>query len=436
MERVKKRILTGIICGLAFLSVLLIIGTIVINSERNRQNLAVEEVYQRALYDLSDSVRNLEVNLSKVMIMGSDYETAVVLSDIRSQSELAENSLALLPLAVSETTEASKFFNQISDWSAVYSGAVAEDRDVTEFKKQAQSLHSVAKTMRESLDEVMAQDGKITSKIGENRLFGNDIKFALGDKEHTSIEYPELIYDGAFSDGKKYCFHALDNLEKIDGDRAVAIATEKIGLEKGENLGLTNGKTAIFEVKGTVDGEDAVVSVTERGGLIIGYNRTKDVRAVALTEDKAVALALDFAVMLGYENMAPTWVNSENGIAFVNLTPKVNGIIYYADLVKIKIALDDGSLLGVEAGGYCQSHRERQERPTISEATARSLVDERLAVEKVSLASIPTGDDETLCYELFGSYEDMRYFVYIDAYDGKQVKVLRVISEQSGDMVM
>ncbi len=436
MSKTKKIILSSVICLLAVLSALLIVGTAIINEERNRQNTAVEEVYQRALYDLSDSVRNLEVNLSKIMIMNGDYETAVLLSDIRCQSELAENSLGVLPLAINETTDASKFFNQISDWATVYSGAVASKRDITEFKRQAKDLHSVTKIMVEDLSEVLSNGGKITSRIGENKLFGDGIKFGLSSKEHTTIEYPELIYDGAFSDAKKYCFHALDGLDEISSEEATQIAIEKLGLEEAVNLGLTNGKTAIYEIEGKIDGEDALVSITQKGGLVIGFNRTKSVKAVTLDLDKAVGLATYYAETLGYADLHPVWKSSENGVACINLTPQVNGVIYYADLVKIKVALSDGSLLGVEASGYCMSHKNREDKPTIAEDTARSLVDESLSVEKVTLAVIPVGEDETLCYELFGEANGMKYFVYIDAYDGEQVKVLRVVGDSCGDMVI
>lgn len=436
MERTKKAITTAVICALAMLSALLIAGVWIINGERAKNSDEMELTYRHALYDLCDSVANIEVNLSKLMITGGERQTAVVLADIRSQAELAENSLAILPLDVKEAEMPAKFFNQIADWSTAYCGAVAGGRAIDGFKAQAKLLHATAKRMQEGLGEVMQSGGRITSRIGEGRLFGVGANFALSDKEHNSFEYPELIYDGAFSDAKKHCFSALDKLSEVSVEQAVALAESKLGLTSAECLGLTHGKTDVYEIAGVVGGENALASVTKKGGLIIGFNRTKQVKTVELSEEKAIELALDRAAELGYENLAPVWKSAENGVAFINLAPKVNGIVYYADLVKVKIALDDGTLLGVEASGYCRFRHGGDEAPTISEATARALAGRELSVEKVTLASVPSGDDETLCYELFGSYEDMRYFVYVNAYDGTLERVLRVVSDSSGDMVM
>ena len=123
--------------------------------------------------------------------------------------------------------------------------------------------------------------------------------------------------------------------------------------------------------------------------------------------------------------------------AYFNLAPVQNGIILYPDLVKVKIALDDGTLLGVEASGYCANNRERNLSALISKKTALSLVSKKLDIKSVRLAVIP--DDagrEWLCYEVNGQYEDLDYFVYVDAINGCQRDILRVVNNDQGSLVM
>ena len=57
-------------------------------------------------------------------------------------------------------------------------------------------------------------------------------------------------------------------------------------------------------------------------------------------------------------------------------------------------------------------------------------------MEKVSLAVIPDGETEKFCYEVYGSYKGLDYFVYVDAENGAQVDVLRVIDSGQGSMIM
>ena len=109
----------------------------------------------------------------------------------------------------------------------------------------------------------------------------------------------------------------------------------------------------------------------------------------------------------------------------------------YPDLVKVKVALDNGQPIGIEAGGYCSSHRDRSTSPVLSEKTARALVSDRLAINAVNLAVIPVGeDDEALCYEVCGSFMGLDYFVYVDAIDGTEREVMRVVDSDQGTMIM
>ena len=57
-------------------------------------------------------------------------------------------------------------------------------------------------------------------------------------------------------------------------------------------------------------------------------------------------------------------------------------------------------------------------------------------MEKVSLAVIPYKETERFCYEIYGSYKGLDYFVYIDAKSGEQADVLRVIDSEQGSMIM
>jgi hypothetical protein len=53
----------------------------------------------------------------------------------------------------------------------------------------------------------------------------------------------------------------------------------------------TTGKTTVYEIEGMVNGDDAIVSVTEKGGMIVGYNRYKKIGEVTLGKSRAIATA-------------------------------------------------------------------------------------------------------------------------------------------------
>ena len=60
---------------------------------------------------------------------------------------------------------------------------------------------------------------------------------------------------------------------------------------------------------------------------------------------------------IGFKNMHQTYYTKRENILTVNYAYKQDDVIIYADLIKVKIALDDGEILGVETKGYLNYFR-------------------------------------------------------------------------------
>lgn len=139
---------------------------------------------------------------------------------------------------------------------------------------------------------------------------------------------------------------------------------------------------------------------------------------------------------VGLKNLVPVWYNLKDGIAFVNLAPEIDGVIYYTDLVKVKLAASTQKVLGFECSGYCAGSNKTNLAPLIDEETASASVSDKINIKNVRLAVIPVGEKEVFCYEIAGSYEGLDYFIYVDAQNGREVNVLRVVDNKQGSMTM
>ena len=113
-----------------------------------------------------------------------------------------------------------------------------------------------------------------------------------------------------------------------------------------------------------------------------------------------------------------------------------DGVLIYPDLLKVKVALDNGEIVGFDAYQYLMSHRKRDiPKPKLTEEEARKKVSPRIKVERVKLAIIPMpGNKEQLCYEFKGKYNNFDYFVYINAEDGSEENILRIIKDENGTL--
>ena len=89
----------------------------------------------------------------------------------------------------------------------------------------------------------------------------------------------------------------------------------------------------------------------------------------------------------------------------VNLAYTQDNVVIYPDLIKVKVALDNGEVLGMEATNYYNSHKDKREiaKAKISKEDALKSVNPKLEISSVDMAIIPTEwGTENYCYEIKG----------------------------------
>ena len=132
--------------------------------------------------------------------------------------------------------------------------------------------------------------------------------------------------------------------------------------------------------------------------------------------------------------MVSSYYDKAGGIATVNYAYVQDGITCYSDLIKVKVALDNGEVLGFETNGYLMNHSDRKiKKPELSEDEAENKVSSHLDVEESGLALIPKDSlEEVLCYEFTGSFGDKNFIIYINAENGREERILMLIESEEG----
>ena len=134
------------------------------------------------------------------------------------------------------------------------------------------------------------------------------------------------------------------------------------------------------------------------------------------------------------------WVEAfRNGVGTYTLTVtyEENGVLIYPDLIKVKVALDNGDILGIETSGYLNNHETRNvdKSNIISKEEAIRLANENLKVEETRLAIIPTEfKSEVFCWELKGTVEKRKFLLYVNAKTGRVEDILVIIQTESGTL--
>lgn len=457
MKKIKsKKISTIIMIGVLILAI--IVALIVYSVKTKKQyNWALESKYNLAFYELIDSVQNAETYLAKAQISTSAKSGAENLSNVWREAGIAQASIAQLPLTSSEIGSTVKFLNQISDYAYSLSrkgmsGEKLSDEDMANIKQ----LYSYSVELENTLQQLAADFAE--GRIKWNELTSTDtIEYATQVSSITAQnfenldtnlhEYSGLIYDGAFSEH-------LNNVEKkgiigddIDEEEAKKIATtfyEEENIEKIESVTYSeNADIPSFEIKVKLKDveENASITVSKKGGRVISSNNNKEVEAEVISDEEANEKGKTFLEKHGYENMKETYFLKENGIMTINYAATQNTeegreVVLYPDLIKLKIALDDGSILGLESTGYLNSHTERDlSGIKISEEEAMENLNNDTEIISAGLAVIPTKwKTEILCYEFKGRVEGNDFLVYINAENAKEEDILLIVNTPNGTL--
>ncbi|MFA6765658.1 MAG: PepSY1/2 domain-containing protein, partial [Clostridia bacterium] len=118
---------------------------------------------------------------------------------------------------------------------------------------------------------------------------------------------------------------------------------------------------------------------------------------------------------------------------YINFAYTQNDIVIYPDLIKIKVAADNGEIIGVESRNYIYSHKQRElEIPEDFDYTPSDEV----TVIKETFALIPTEwNSEVLTKEYVVKKNNNTYIVYVNVDTMEEEKILMVVDDE-GQMLI
>ena len=180
------------------------------------------------------------------------------------------------------------------------------------------------------------------------------------------------------------------------------------------------------------------ISISKKGGHVIYMNTNREVNAEILSQEEATQKGKEFLENKGFSNMQETYYITQEGITTINYAYMQDDVIAYPDLIKVKVALDNGDILGIETTGYLNNHTERDiHNIQITSEEAKENLNPKLELTSERLAIIPTEwQTEILCYEFTGTVNDKKFLVYINAENGREEDILIVTDTGNGVLTM
>jgi spore germination protein len=413
------------------------------HQEKNSLLIKAENQYQRAFHDLNAHIDQLHEQLGNTLAVNASshsYQRKGLINIWRITSQ-AQSEVNQLPLTLLPFNRTEEFLSRIANFS--YKTAI---RDLTKQPLTEQELATL-KSLYQSAEDIAKDLHAVQQKVLADNLRWMDVELALASEDSPR--------DNAIIDGFKTVDNKIAKYAELDWGRPVAAmyrkrtvdilpgkpvsaddvrkkAAKLLGLDDPSAVQVTeNARGTEYAVySATVNTGDGVIQMdfTTRGGELIWYMNPREIgnqRAVSL--DDAERAAREFLKERGYPEMKAIAVDPYDNAVNLTYAPVQDGAVIYPEKLTVKVALDRGEVIGLQAADYVYEHKERKlPKPAVDEAAARTKLNPEFRVERSQLAVIKNDlDEEVLCHEFAGRINGGRYKIYINAENGVEEKIER-----------
>ncbi len=401
--------------------------------QRLETRLSMER--QRELTDVARAMADIEINLQKLLIASGASQSAQLLGETALLAQHVESGIARLPMSVETAVDAMKFAGQMGDYvmtlaRQVSGGSMLSITDETQIEGLLEACQGLNAHLADISSTLHEQD---------DRLPAADPWPDAQQLEGSGMDYPSLIYDGPFSDGRADGMPKGLTGERIAREQARQLAARYAGAtaDRVTDAADSGGKFEAFGFSVQTDEGPLSVQVTGQGGHLLWMMPENAAFEARLSQESCIAAAKDYLMEMGFGEMERCFVQEYDGMIVVNFAALQDGVLLYPDQVKLQISMASGRIVGAECSQYWMNHHEMDDLiPEISLEQAQLTLSQRLEVDEARLCVIPKDADEKLCWEFRGMFSGEIYYAYVDARTGEAIEILRIARTPSGDVAI
>ncbi|OYD09739.1 germination protein YpeB [Paludifilum halophilum] len=416
------------------------------NQDKNSMLIKAENQYQRAFHDLNFHMDQLQDELGKSLALNTRRQLSTCMTNVWRLSASARNDLGQLPLTMMPFDKTEQFLSKIGDFTYRVGVRDLDRKPLTDKEYNTlRNLYDRSNTVQKDLQ-------KVQSEVLKKDLRWMDVELAQASEDK--------VMDNTIIDGFKKVDKVSEGLSEVDWGSTInnleAHQRQKYKNLKGNHVSPAEVKEKVADVLDRTDTKGIKVvlnregdvqtytarlnknenrelnaEITKKGGYLLSMIYDRPVKKAKLNLDQAQAQAIQFLDHLGYPEMEAISYDEVGKMATFTFVRRQNDVVIYPEKVGVKVAMDNGEIVGFQADEYVFNHRESRDlKPKLSKAEARKNVNPRLKTEESQLAVI-FGDKgkEVLCYEFMGKLGKSRYRVFINAQNGDEEFVEKVKEE-------
>lgn len=404
-----------------------------------------ENQYQRAFHELGFYVNSVQDELGKSIAVSTPGQIRRSLANTWRLAYAAQARIGQLPLGIMEFSQTEEFIARVADFS--YRTAIRDLDDEPITDEEWETL----KTLYECASRIQGEIQSVQTAVINERLRWTDLEMMYGAKDEPM---DNNIVNG-FNNLENEVNHfpevswgtGIDSIKQIREEKVKRLSNGELFNEQQIKEKVVNflelGPEKQFEIVRNPDGgeyntytvyvtnsdEDIIyLDVMEIEGNILWLLHDRNVGRPTIDLQEAERRAVEYLQKLEVENAIATSVDDYENVAVIAFASYRDDIVIYPDTIVVKIALDNGEIIGFSSEEYLLNHNERDiGAPKLTIEEARERLNPRLQVEEQRMAIIEadTGK-EVLTYEFIGTIDNNTYRIYMNVENGREEKVEKI----------
>ena len=408
---------------------------------KNQFLTRLENTYQRAFHELSFNMGAIDSELAKATVVNTPEQAMIRLSAVWRQAYAAQEKIGQIPLGVVELQSTERFLARLGDavLSIASTGVLPneQERDMLEqLRTQARELSNTLNSLQASvlgnnlrwttleiqtLNDTAPRDSQV---MGQFRLVEDQVQQfpEISFGEHVNVARPPAIAVTAEPITVEAAMEKAREFVVDVGKDLPVISQEEVLEAEVPHFTFTFAHPAGNNRRITVE-------VVRNGGRVFQmFNERvpgQPVLPVADAQQRAnqylVARGIDSVVLLGVEE----WGDS----AVFTYCHTEDGMLFYPDLLRVRVSQDDGEILSYEGNGYTMYHRERGNFPeglTGPEAAERLNNSLTVAGAPQRVVIFDRRGVEVMCWEFAVQRGNENFLIYINAQNGREENIVRL----------
>ncbi|MBR3120763.1 MAG: germination protein YpeB [Oceanobacillus sp.] len=409
------------------------------HQEKNSILIQAENTYQRSFHELTYHMDLLHDQIGTTLAMNSSEKLSPQFVEIWRLTSEALTNVGQLPLGLLPFNKTEEFLSNIGDFTYRTAVRDLDDSPLTDDETSTlKKLYSQSGDIKDELREVQHM-------ALENNLRWMDVQLALANEDEpmdntiidgfTTVEKSVEGYSEGYADSpiigtssEEHHYKHLNGKE-IGEEEALKKGMEILNVENQENLTIAEtgegSDIPIYSLSYQNGDESGYMDLAKQGGHPLTVLITRPIAENKISLNEGAEKAQDYLEKHDLDSMTLFESSEYDNVGLYSFVYNQDGVRVYSDAVEVKVALDDGEVIGLTARNYYMNHTERDiPEPTLSMEEAKEMVNSNVDIQEEFLAVIDNDlDEEVLTYEFLGVMDNDTYRIFINAMNGREEKV-------------